>query len=203
MSPREMLPSLILLGLCILPAMSVHGQTIADEAGLFKEATRVEAVEIFQELHTNTGLEFRVETVGDTNDTPAGRFALERAREQAVFGAYIMIAVEARKIEIKVAGSLKEILTPELTDRMREAMIESFREEEFDDGLLALAETAADELREVRVERPERIDWARPPARITEPGKHLTLGLSGVLLCLVLLGRFGLPALARPRRRIT
>ena len=197
---RKSSPIYLLAFACIF-SQAVAAEQIEDQAELFSLETREEADGLLRDLKKQTGVELFVETVQDTGDTPSGRYALDRAREKAVYGAYILIAVKERKIEIKVAGSLKEILPPTRVEEMRETMIAAFREENFDSGLLELARTTANDLEDVRVQRPHPAPLRANQAVLADSGKTLATLLASALLFLALTGRLLLPLIAGMRNR--
>ncbi len=180
---------LILTG--VWPA-GAKAQAVEDTADVFGKEARTAALAKFTALKERTGVELFLETVRTTGENPPGRYALERAREKAVFGAYILIVPEERKIEIKVAGGLKNVLTPELVETYREILVKAFKEREFDEGLLDLAEQVDADLKDTRVERPAP-PVAPPATGITPPGRTMILALALLFVSLVMIVRVVLP----------
>lgn len=192
-----------LLCIAVVLGLPLAAQSIQDDADIFSAGTRSDAERILSQLKRATGVEIFVETQADLGNVPSGSYALERARERRVYGAYVFIALDARKVEVKVAGALKDVLPRDWVVEKRAIMTAAFQENDFDRGLIEFVRSAAADLEDVRVERPAVETGPRRRAQLDLAGRALMAGLAGSVLLIVLLGRLVLPLLTLLRTRST
>lgn len=109
---------------------------VDDQAGLFSRASVETATRNLETLEKKTGVPVEIETVASLMGEPIEDAALKAAKASGDTGVFILIAKSERRISRPVVSQkFKSRLTEEHKDRIREAIVESFKAADFDEGL--------------------------------------------------------------------
>jgi uncharacterized membrane protein YgcG len=132
------------------PAHAVFPPAIKDEAKFFKPETLEKANKKIREIYENYKKDVVIETVASLTadqekklkEEGGNKFypkmALERARELGVNGIYIWICKNPRQLRVHMdPGTQKKAFTASNRDKLVQTFFKDFREEKFDEGLLA------------------------------------------------------------------
>ena len=118
-----------------LPEMKTVPSDVRDGAALFSEEAVRSAREALETIEKSTGTPVLIETIetlkGETIDEVAARLA----RRSGTQGVFILLARKESKLEVLPSRRYAEALPRPAQARVRSAFIESFRKNNFDEGL--------------------------------------------------------------------
>jgi hypothetical protein len=143
------------------PARAVFPPSIKDEGKFFKAETLDKANKKIHEIYQNYTKDVVIETLpsltadqekklkDEGKDKFFARLALERARELGVNGLYIVFCKKPTHLQVHMdPATQKKAFTAANRKKLIEVFIKHFKEEKFDEGLLAGLDTIAQALKE-------------------------------------------------------
>ncbi len=122
---------------------SVQGEVI-DRAKIFSPDTIQTADAKITEIKQKTGKDFIFETVENLGGKNASDLALMNARERAVNGIYILVALQERKIEIKVGSATGRLFGTREREALRTNISREFKGRNYDSGLISAVDYAGE-----------------------------------------------------------
>jgi uncharacterized protein len=136
---------------------------IKDEGKFFSDETRQKADNEIRDIFREYGKDLQIETfptppadeAKDVNlkdrkerDKFFEKWARERARHDVVDGIYILICKEPRHLQVEVGNETqKKAFTLEDRNELRELLLEKFKKQKYDDGLLEAVEFVGKKLK--------------------------------------------------------
>jgi uncharacterized membrane protein YgcG len=124
------------------PSVMASGYVI-DSARVLDESTRKQLETTLAALHERKKVDFSVITVRSTGNKSAFSYSLELARERKnnrtnadVSGLLLLVAVDDRNWHIQTTRNLEKDLTSELLTNLSTPMTDSFRQNQFGEGIV-------------------------------------------------------------------